>query len=141
MTTDQKVGGSSPSGRALGTLAPGAVAQMVSGQGFSALLGWGRVDPFRGSGGCELSSPGLSMFGGRVVRWWHVVRCCLAQLVDGPSSLPEELPTEEAQDAERQRLYGIIEELVKWESSTNEELLEAAPTHRRCDQRREHLTR
>ena len=30
------------------------------------------------------------------------------------------------QDAERQRLFGIIEELVKWENSTNEEVLNAA---------------
>jgi hypothetical protein len=33
---------------------PGAVAQMVSGQGFSAFPRRGRADLFPGSGGCEL---------------------------------------------------------------------------------------
>ena len=64
--------------------------------------------------------------------WWarRPLAACravlFAQLVDDPSSHPEQFPTEEAQDGERQRLFGIIEELVKWESSTNEEVLEAA---------------
>ena len=35
-------------------------------------------------------------------------------------------PTEEEQEAERQRLFRIIEELVKWENTTNETVLEAA---------------
>lgn len=46
-----------------------------------------------------------------------------ASLVDDPSNLPEEFPTEEAQEKERQRLFRIIEELVKWENSNNEEVL------------------
>ena len=64
--------------------------------------------------------------------WWarRPLATCravlFAQLVDDPSSLPEEFPTEEAQSAERKRLFVIIEELVKWESSTNEEVLERA---------------
>lgn len=49
-----------------------------------------------------------------------------ASLVDDPSSLPEEFPTEEAQEKERQRLFRIIEELVKWENSNNEEVLAQA---------------
>ena len=49
-----------------------------------------------------------------------------AQLVDDPSSLPDEFPTEELQKAERDRLFAIIEDLVKWENSTNEEVLERA---------------
>ena len=49
-----------------------------------------------------------------------------AQMVDDPGSLPEEFPTEEAQEAERQRLFQMIRELVKWENTTNESLLEAA---------------
>lgn len=49
-----------------------------------------------------------------------------AQLVDDPSSLPDQFPTPEAQDAERKRLFAIIEDLVKWENSTNEEVLERA---------------
>src|SRR3954451_19148763 len=64
--------------------------------------------------------------------WWarRPLAACravlFASLVDDPSSLPEQFPTEEAQEQERQRLFRIIEELVKWENSNNEEVLEAA---------------
>src|SRR5688572_6285867 len=49
-----------------------------------------------------------------------------AQMVDDPSAHPERYPTEEAQDAERQRLFRLIEELVKWENTTNETVLAQA---------------
>ena len=49
-----------------------------------------------------------------------------AQLVDDPSSHPDKFPTEEAVEAERKRLFQIIEDLVTWENSTNEEVLERA---------------
>jgi putative DNA methylase len=49
-----------------------------------------------------------------------------AQMVDDPSSHPELFPTEEAQEVERQRLFGIIEQLVKWENTTKERVLNAA---------------
>ena len=49
-----------------------------------------------------------------------------AQLVDDPSSHPDRFPTPEAVEAERERLFGIIEELVVWENSTDEEVLERA---------------
>ncbi|MCC6174340.1 MAG: DUF1156 domain-containing protein [Chloroflexi bacterium] len=49
-----------------------------------------------------------------------------AQMVDDPSSHPERFPTEEAQDAERQRLFKLIEELVKWENTTDETVLAEA---------------
>lgn len=49
-----------------------------------------------------------------------------AQLVDDPSSHPELYPTHEDQERERQRLFTIIEDLVKWENSTNDEVLERA---------------
>ena len=49
-----------------------------------------------------------------------------AQLVDDPSSHPDEFPTEEAQEEERKRLFKIIEDLVIWENSTNEEVLNRA---------------
>jgi putative DNA methylase len=49
-----------------------------------------------------------------------------AQMVDDPSSCPELFPTEAEQEAERQRLFGIIEELVLWENTTNEEVLKKA---------------
>ena len=51
-----------------------------------------------------------------------------AQMVDDPSGNPERFPTNARQDAERRRLFGIIEELVKWENTTNERVLEAART-------------
>lgn len=49
-----------------------------------------------------------------------------AQLVDDPSSRPEEFPTVEAQDAERARLHALLEKLVVWENSNNEALLAQA---------------
>jgi putative DNA methylase len=49
-----------------------------------------------------------------------------AQMVDDPSANPELFPTEQKQDKERQRLFRIIENLVKWENTTNEALLQAA---------------
>ncbi|MGW9761526.1 MULTISPECIES: DUF1156 domain-containing protein [Micrococcus] len=49
-----------------------------------------------------------------------------AQLVDDPSSRPEEFPTIEAQDAERARLHALIEKLVVWENSNDETLLRRA---------------
>jgi putative DNA methylase len=64
--------------------------------------------------------------------WWarRPLAACravlFAQLVDDPSSLPDQFPTAELQDAERKRLFAIIEELVLWENSTNEEVLERA---------------
>jgi putative DNA methylase len=64
--------------------------------------------------------------------WWarRPLAACravlFAQLVDDPSSHPDEFPTPEAVEAERKRLFDIIEELVIWENSTNEEVLERA---------------
>lgn len=49
-----------------------------------------------------------------------------AQLVDDPSSRPDEFPTIEAQDAERARLHALIEKLVVWENSNDEKLLQQA---------------
>lgn len=49
-----------------------------------------------------------------------------AQLVDDPSSWPDRFPTEEAQDIERRRLHRIIEDVVPWEASNNETILNAA---------------
>jgi len=64
--------------------------------------------------------------------WWSrkplaTARAVLfASLVDDPSAHPDRFPTEEEQEKERQRLFGIIEELVKWENSNNEEVLNKA---------------
>jgi putative DNA methylase len=49
-----------------------------------------------------------------------------AQMVDDPSSHPELFPTEEKQENERQRLFRIIEDLVLWENTINEEVLNQA---------------
>ena len=49
-----------------------------------------------------------------------------AQMVDDPSSHPELFPTLEDQERERQRLFRLIEELVLWENTTNETLLQQA---------------
>ena len=49
-----------------------------------------------------------------------------SSLVDDPSSHPEEFPTEEAQRAERERLFDILTRLVKWENSNDEGVLNEA---------------
>ena len=49
-----------------------------------------------------------------------------AQMVDDPSAVPQEFPTELEQEAERQRLFRLIEQLVLWENTTNEALLQEA---------------
>ncbi|MEA5400230.1 DUF1156 domain-containing protein [Synechococcus sp. BA-124 BA4] len=48
------------------------------------------------------------------------------QMVDDPSAVPEEFPTEEDQEQERLRLFALISELVLWESTTKEEVLKPA---------------
>ena len=48
------------------------------------------------------------------------------QMVDDPAIRPELFTTVEEQDRERERLFGLIEELVKWENTTNETVLQAA---------------
>lgn len=49
-----------------------------------------------------------------------------AQMVDDPSGRPEVFLTEEAQEKERQRLFGIMEQFVKWENTANESVLRPA---------------
>src|SRR5467141_645630 len=49
-----------------------------------------------------------------------------AQMVDDPSARPDNFPTEEAQENERQRLFRLIEDLVLWENITNETVLSQA---------------
>lgn len=66
--------------------------------------------------------------------WWArrplaAARAVLfAQLVDDPSSHPERFPTDEDVAVERKRLHHLMEQLVVWENSNNEELL--AQAHR-----------
>lgn len=49
-----------------------------------------------------------------------------SQMVDDPSEHLELFPSEDDQENERQRLFRIIEELVKWENTTNEKVLNQA---------------
>ncbi len=64
--------------------------------------------------------------------WWarRPLAACRAvlfgQLVDDPSSWPDQFPTEKDQDRERQRIFRLIEELVRWENIDNATILEAA---------------
>src|ERR1700726_3204427 len=61
--------------------------------------------------------------------WWarRPLAACravlFAQLVDDPSACPEEFPTKQAQDAERDRLHKLIATLVPWEATNNETIL------------------
>jgi putative DNA methylase len=61
--------------------------------------------------------------------WWSrkpLATCravLFASLVDDPSEHPELFPTEQEQEAERERLFSLIEKLVKWENSNDEKLL------------------
>lgn len=64
--------------------------------------------------------------------WWArrplgAVRALLfAQLVDDPSSRPEEFPTEAEQRVERERLHKLVERLAKWENTTDTALMSEA---------------
>ena len=64
--------------------------------------------------------------------WWarRPLAACravlFASMVDDPSEHPELFPTEEDQDRERERLFDIIRDLVKWENVNNEKVLERA---------------
>lgn len=49
-----------------------------------------------------------------------------AQMVDDPSAHPDLFKTEREQKKERGRLFKIIEDLVQWENTTNEEVLQKA---------------
>lgn len=49
-----------------------------------------------------------------------------SSLVDDPSAHPEEFPTVEDQAVERERLFGILRELVVWENSNDERVLDDA---------------
>src|SRR5690242_9469813 len=61
--------------------------------------------------------------------WWarRPLASCrsvlFASLIDDPSEHTDQFPTEEEQDAERQRLFKLIENLVQWENSNNAKVL------------------
>lgn len=64
--------------------------------------------------------------------WWArrplaAARAVLwASLVDDPSGHPEQFPTPSDQEAERDRLFSILERLVPWEASSDSKLLAEA---------------
>jgi len=64
--------------------------------------------------------------------WWarRPLATCravlFASLVDDPSEHPELFPTEKAQEQERLRLFRLLEELIKWENSNNQDILAQA---------------
>ena len=57
-------------------------------------------------------------------------------MVDDPSAVPEEFHTEEAQEHEWLRLFALISELVTWENTTNEQVLNRARAEIRRSWRR-----
>ncbi|UYN95211.1 MAG: DUF1156 domain-containing protein [Enhydrobacter sp.] len=65
-------------------------------------------------------------------KWWAqrplaAARAVIfSQMVDDPSSWPDLFPTEKKQEKERERLFRIIEDLVKWENTTDETVLQKA---------------
>lgn len=65
-------------------------------------------------------------------KWWAqrplaAARAVIfAQIVDDPSSYPDLFPSEKIQKKERNRLLGIIEDLIKWDNTANEEVLQRA---------------
>jgi putative DNA methylase len=76
----------------------------------------------------------------KALHWWWARRplavcraIIFAQLVDDPSSHPGRFPTEESQVAERERLFDLMRELVKWERSNDVALMrEAGEEIARC---------
>ena len=64
--------------------------------------------------------------------WWarRPLAACraviFASMVDDPSECTDEFPDEESQRIERERLHDIIKRLVKWESSSDDDMLAEA---------------
>ena len=64
--------------------------------------------------------------------WWarRPLAACravlFAQLVDDPSAWPEEFPMEEDQKRERARLHSLIAEMVPWEATNDDQILNKA---------------
>lgn len=64
--------------------------------------------------------------------WWarRPLAACraaiFASIVDDPSSRPDLFPTPEAQDAERQRLFRVLERMLPWANLSDVHAMEAA---------------
>ena len=89
------------------------------------------LDAINAASGHE-KMPGIGPHPRGLHKWWArrplaAARAVLfAQLVNDPSDLQEEYPTEKEQKKERDRLFEIIEKLVLWENTTNERVLDEA---------------
>ena len=65
-------------------------------------------------------------------KWWAqrplaAARAVIfAQMVDDPSANPDLFPSEKSQDKERRRLFRVIEDLVKWDNTNDERVVQAA---------------
>ena len=76
--------------------------------------------------------PGIGPHPRGIHLWWarRPLTTCravlFASLVDDPSSHPEQFPTPETQEAERQRLFRIIERMVPWEATNDQQVLAEA---------------
>ena len=84
------------------------------------------------AGSAHEKMPGIGAHPRGIHHWWArrplvAARAVLfAQLVDDPTAHLDQFPTHEAQEAERRRLFDLIEELAKWENSSNEDILARA---------------
>lgn len=65
-------------------------------------------------------------------KWWaqRPIAACraviFASLIDDPSGRPDKFPTEEEQNVERDRLFRLIEDLIKWDNSNDKNILARA---------------
>ena len=99
------------------------------------------LDAINAASGHE-KMPGIGPHPRGLHQWWArrplaAARAVLfAQLVDDPSDLPEEFPSGEEQEKERERLFKILEDLVQWKNTTDERVLEKARAEIRRSWRR-----
>ena len=76
--------------------------------------------------------PGIGAHPRGIHLWWArrpfaMTRAMIfASLVDDPSSHPEQFPTEEEQNAERDRLFKIVENISDWKKSNDNDIIEEA---------------
>lgn len=76
--------------------------------------------------------PGIGAHPRGIHLWWArrpftVARAVIwSSIIDDPSSRPDLFPTEEDQNKERERLFGILESLSNWKNSQNPEVIKAA---------------
>src|SRR5215469_4644067 len=77
----------------------------------------------------EKGNPFLKGHPRNMHQWWSrkpLAACravLFASLIDDPSEHPEKFPTQKEQDKERLRLFQLMEALIKWENSDNQEIL------------------